>query len=111
MMKSSQECACRVLDDHRADTSRKGPLVILTPNSEVHNVRQIVGGSMGLGAECYGATWLDEDGQMVTVRKFEDEIPDFHTEFALAVCNGGQSYTTQDVQDMKRWRTAAKITL
>lgn len=109
-LKSSQECACRMLDEHRGDTSRKTPLVILAADEDSNDVRQIVGSSMPLGAQCVGATWRNGE-EMVSVHRFSDPVPDFHAEFALAVCNGGHTYSDDDLRNVKRWRNAAKTIL
>lgn len=108
-LKNSQECACRLLDEYRSDTSRmKRPLVILTDTNDLADVRKIVGGSMPLGSECHGAGWKDSSGRSISVRKYSDPVPDFQGDFILAVCNGGQPYSERDRKDMKRWRKAAK---
>lgn len=110
-LNSSQECACRMLDEYRGDTSRKRkPLVILASDEDVRGVRQIIGGSMPLGAECHGATWLNED-EKVAVHRFSDEIPAFPEGFLLAVCNGGHVYTDTALKKVKEWRDAAKDVL
>jgi hypothetical protein len=110
-LKSSQECACRMLDEYRGDTSRKvRPLVILASDEDAHDVRKIVNGSMPLGAECLGATWRHED-ELVAVHRFSDPVPDYPEGFLLAVCNGGHAYSDGDLESVRRWRGAAKDVL
>lgn len=108
-LRSAQECVCRVLDDKREDDTREDrPFVILTGEDTVKEVAHMVGASMPEGSECFGSAWRSPTGEIVSVKRYSEPVPEFPTGFDLAVCNGGREYTSDERRDLKRWRDAAK---
>jgi len=109
MLKNSQDCACRAIDNHWAATPRKRrPFVVLTSEDDYAEVQKVVSVSMPDGSECLGSVWRTPDGELVTVRKYMDPLPTYEDGFELSVCNGGRVYSTPETKNIKRWRNAAR---
>ena len=107
-LRTAQDCACRVIDDRRKDSSRSSrPLVIVTANRDLKEVRKMVSASMPPGSECFGAVWRSPEGEVVSVRAYEEKVPPFQDGFEVAVCNGGQEYSADERKHVDRWRKAA----
>ena len=104
MMSSVQECACRAVDKK----GRELPLVIIADDPHIAAARAIVGVSLPPGSECSDSTWRTPEGNLVTVRRWSDDPPEFPNGFELEVCNGGQKLKSHQVDHLKRWRKHAK---
>jgi hypothetical protein len=108
-LRNSQECACRVLDEHRTNISRKRrPFVILAPKQDLPDVRNMISASMPAGSQCFGANWLSPDGEVIAIRGFDEDIPTYKDGFDLEVCNGGRDYSPDERRHVERWRKASE---
>lgn len=108
-LSNAQECACRVLDEHRTDSSRKKrPFVILAHREDVRGVRNMVSASMPPGSECFGANWRAPNGEIIAVRSLDEDVPTYADGFDLDVCNGGRDYSADERRHVERWRKAVQ---
>jgi hypothetical protein len=111
-MRTAQECACRVLDTHRADVDRKDrPFVIIATDDDVIDVRNMVSVSMPPGSECFGSTWRSPEGETVQIKRYNDSVPQYRNGFDLVICNGGRILSAPQREAINRWRQAARKVL
>lgn len=104
-MRLSSDCVCRTI--HHKEKGSTRPLVFLTPESELKYVRNTVAATL-TRASCYGSSWRDQHGRVISVKAYSDPIPEYPGGFDLKVCNGGQSHTPQEVEWLERWRDGAR---
>lgn len=109
MLTTTEECACRAVDN-RGKSSRKA-LVVVAPLANLKKIHNMVAASLPVGSECTGSTWYVPDGTTVEILAYEDPLPTGRTEgYDLEVCNAGLPLTAVELDHLKRWRAASRGT-
>lgn len=98
-----RDCICRTLKKH----TQERPLVVLTSKGHLRKMRNRLAVSLPVGSSCYGSSWVDPDGRMVSLKSYGDLIPAYPKGFDLKVCNDGATYTPDELKGLAQWRAAA----
>ena len=98
----TNDCLCRSLTQ-RSDSK---PLVVLTSKENLRQTQNQVAASLPTGSSSYGSSWLDPSGRLVSIKAYQDAVPAYPQGFDLKVCNGGATYSEDDLKGLQKWRRA-----
>lgn len=99
-MSIARDCSCRIIQSWRKKGDRR-KLYILTSHELDGDVRSGVVNASYPDSPYDGEGWKYGSKEVV-VASYEAEPPK-KEDFVFAVCNGGEPYTKEQVQRIKKW--------
>lgn len=84
--------------------TKSGTLIILAPQKEVPQARNLVSVSLPDGSSFEGGFWVTPENDRISVRGF-DEKPDMHS-YDLAVL-AGEALAENQTKNLEAWRKRA----
>ena len=78
--------------------------VILTSSETLPHVHRMVSAHMPRNAKCRNGVWTMRNGRSVTVKRYDEIVPNYSRTVDLCVCNDGDNLTPDEVDHVRRWR-------